>query len=67
MISFDVQTNLTMVKFLERYPESQNLGELLSNREPIAFDEFKAIPGITKKKLALLHKTYLSKLNPQTP
>ena len=62
VISFDVQTEMTREKFLEKYPESHRLGELLRGQAPIKIAEFKRIPGITAKKLDVLHKTYLSKL-----
>jgi hypothetical protein len=59
VISFDKQTKLTRKKFLEKYPEVYRLGELLQKTEDIKFNDFKNIPGITKAKLASLHKKHL--------
>ncbi len=59
VISFDVQTKLTRDKFFEKYPEAYQLGEALQQPEPIAITPFKRIPGITKAKLAALHKKHL--------
>ncbi len=59
VISFDVQTDLTRQEYFEKFPEVCRLGELLSEKEPIAFSLFKNIPGITKKKLTTLHAKHL--------
>ena len=59
MISFDVQTNLMFEEYLNKYPQAYKLGELLEGTEPINFEQFKMLPGITKKKLAALHKKHL--------
>jgi hypothetical protein len=59
VISFDVPTQMTHEKFLEKYPESHKLGELLVKPEPIPFDEFEKIPGITRAKLLALHQKHL--------
>ena len=59
MISFDVQTNLTFEEFLNKFPQAYKLGELLEGKELIKFEQFKMLPGITKKKLTALHKKRL--------
>jgi hypothetical protein len=59
VISFDVQTNLTFEVFLNKYPQAYKLGELLEGKDLIDFEQFEMIPGITKEKLADLHKKHL--------
>ncbi len=57
--SFDVQTELTYDQFLSKYPESHTLGRLLVQPEPIPFEPYKNIPGITPEKLLALHAKHL--------
>ncbi len=57
--SFDVQTELTYEQFLSKYPESYTLGRLLIQPEPIPFEPYKNIPGITPEKLIALHAKHL--------
>lgn len=57
--SFDVQTDLAYEEFLSKYPESYTLGRLLINPEPIPFEPYKNIPGITPEKLLALHAKHL--------
>jgi hypothetical protein len=59
VISFDVQTKLTFDEYMEKYPIAEQLGNLLMQKEPIDFSSFKMLPGITKSKLAALHKKHL--------
>jgi len=61
VISFDIKTNLTRSEFLERYPESIDLSNLLHEKDEIDFNKFSNIPGITPKKLKILHKSHLDK------
>jgi len=58
-MSFDEQTELIFDQFNEKFPEAFTLSELLLSKEPINFDDFKNIPGITKEKLEILHKKHL--------
>jgi len=62
VISFDIQTKLTLEQFLKKYPEAYTLGCKLCESAPIDWMPFKNIPGITKKKLAALHAVYQAKL-----
>ena len=55
VMSFDVQTDLTHNEYLDKYPQVYRLGKLLLEKKEIEFEPYKAIPGITKKKLAALH------------
>jgi hypothetical protein len=57
--SFDVQTELTYDQFLAKYPESHTLGLSLMSSEPIPFEPYKNIPGITPEKLLALHTKHL--------
>jgi hypothetical protein len=59
VVSFDVQTKLTREQYFDKYPEVYELGRLFDDPDPIAFARFKNIPGITKAKLAALHKAHL--------
>jgi PPE-repeat protein len=59
VISFDKQTRLTRLQYLNKYPESYDLGKLLLRAEPIDFESFKRIPGITAAKLKALHRKHL--------
>jgi Pentapeptide repeats (8 copies) len=59
VVSFDTQTSLTRNEFLLRFPESYELGGLLQQDDPIAFDRFKNIPGITPEKLNGLHNKFI--------
>jgi hypothetical protein len=60
VVCFDVQTNLTRDQFADQFPEYQELCELLHKPEPIPFEQFKRLPGITKAKLSKLHKKHLA-------
>ncbi len=59
VVSFDVQTEFTRDQFMGKFPEVQRLARLLIEAEPISFDEFASIPGITPEKLDALHKAHL--------
>ncbi len=59
VISFDKQTKLTNEQYLKKYPEYFDLCEALVKPEPIDIEKFKRLPGITKGKLAALHKKHL--------
>ena len=56
--SFDVQTNLTYEQYMEKYPEYNNLSRNLLKDDPIDFDKYKNIPGITPQKLKELHNKF---------
>ena len=58
VISFDMQTDLTREEYCNKYPVYQ-LGQLLLQKGKINFDDFKHIPGITAKKLEVLHAKHL--------
>jgi len=60
VICFDAQTKLTRDQFTDKYPEYRLLCEKLVKKEVINFADFKHLPGITKKKLAALHKKHLA-------
>ena len=60
IISFDVQTKLTREQFTTKYPEYWALCEKLLVNTPIEFEQFKKIPGITKKKLKVLHDKFIA-------
>ncbi len=59
VVSFDVQTEFTRDQFMGKFPEVERLAWLLIEAEPISFDEFASIPGITPEKLDALHKAHL--------
>ena len=57
-ISFDVQTDLTYEQYIEKFPKASELSYALLKDDPIDFDKYKNIPGITKKKLEILHNKF---------
>ena len=57
-MSFNIQTDLTYDEYTEKYPESLSLSSELLEDDPIDFDKYKNIPGITKKKLEILHNKF---------
>ena len=59
VVVFDVQTNLTYEQFTDRYPEYCDLCRELMGTEPINFERYSRIPGITKRKLTVLHKKHM--------
>ena len=60
VICFDKNTGLTRNEFEINFPEYQTLCCLLQQPEPIKFDDWKHIPGITAKKLKALHAKHLA-------
>ncbi len=58
VISFDTQTKLLRSDFLNKYPECYDLGNALLKDLPINFEKYKNIPGITKRKLTVLHSKF---------
>ena len=58
VIVFDTQTTLTRQKFMDKYPEFYDLSDDLLEDNPIDFEKYKNIPGITKRKLNALHKKF---------
>ena len=59
IISFNIQTEYSHDEFYEKFPEIMRLAELLHEKNPINFEEFKNIPGITPEKLERLHQKQL--------
>ncbi len=60
VIVFDKDSGLTRGEFLEQFPQAYDLGELLMKDEPIDYERFKGIPGITEKKLRKLHEKFIA-------
>jgi len=58
VISFDVQTNHLRSVYLDKYPECYDLGDELLNDSDIDLEKYKNIPGITKRKLTILHNKF---------
>ena len=56
--SFDVETGLTYEQFTARYPRYWDLCNALMGSDPIDFDTYKGIPGITPEKLIALHNKH---------
>jgi hypothetical protein len=60
VICFDKQTGLKREVFMEKYPEWRALSDALLTDDPIEFEPFKLLPGITKNKLEKLHAKHIS-------
>ena len=58
VLSFNIQTDLTYDEYTEKYPESLSLSSELLEDDPIDFEEYKNIPGITPQKLKKLHNKF---------
>jgi len=56
---FGKGTGLTYNEFFERFPIAYQLGELLAGDDPIPFEPYKDLPGITKAKLKALHDAHI--------
>ena len=54
-----MQTKLTRDEFCDEHPQYYQLSELLGEDEPIDFEKFKNLPGITRAKLKSLHKKHI--------
>ena len=60
VISFDKQTKHTRKEYLEKYPESGELSELLSGNAVFDYSKFKTLPGWTLKKCRALHQKHIA-------
>ena len=58
VLSFNVQTNLTYEQYRTRYPNYFMLARSLLKDDPIDFEEYKNIPGITPQKLKKLYNEF---------
>jgi hypothetical protein len=58
---FDVDTTLTRDAFIDAYPLYYDLCLALTASDPIDFERFKSLPGITKAKLKALHEKHIAK------
>ena len=58
VLSFNIRTNLTYEQYTKNYPECYNLSRDLSKDNPIDFEKYKNIPGITPQKLKELHNKF---------
>ena len=56
---FGKGTGLTYNEFFEKFPIAYQLGELLAGDDPIPFEPYKDLPGITKAKLKALHDAHI--------
>jgi hypothetical protein len=59
VMSFDLQTKLTRNEYIDQYPKSAELCDLLSKDEPFDYAEFKSLPGWTLAKCKALHQRHL--------
>ncbi len=58
--SFGKQTDLTAAEYRNKYSCYYNLCNALYKEDPINFEHYKILPGITKKKLLELHQKHLA-------
>ncbi len=56
---FDVDTQLTYDRFTAKYPSYRALADALVTEEPIPFEPYKNLPGITVAKLKALHRKHM--------
>jgi hypothetical protein len=61
VICFDVDTGLSRSEFDNKYGSiSAHLGRLFVGDEPIDFDQFSSLPGVTPEKLLSLHQKFIN-------
>ncbi len=57
---FDVESGLTYDEFVSQYPKCHDLGCALLGNDPIPFEPYANIPGITAEKLSSLHAKFIA-------
>jgi hypothetical protein len=67
VICFDKQTKLTRDKFYEKYPEINELSNLLLQDNPFDYGKFKRLPGYTRSKCKKLHEGFIASRKDKKP
>lgn len=60
VVSFDKQTKYTRKEYFDKYPEYNQLLELLAQDDAFDYGKFKTFPGWTLKKCKELHQKHIA-------